>query len=168
MELSNESVPATCLELFQHSRADVHYCTNFPEILMSSKKQKKRAAIPKLHRMKRKVRLVACRKWLATQKNRPPAEIARAYRTRYSVDWESAITELTRLGIAFDPEWVDQLRKSIQAELAARKMRKAARQRRSEYGGFGGSDENFAFIVDYTEGGAPYGITWEEYEANPF
>ena len=23
-------------------------------------------------------------------------------------------------------------------------------------------DETFAFIVDYTSGGAPYGITWEE------
>lgn len=26
-------------------------------------------------------------------------------------------------------------------------------------------DENFYFIVGYTEGGAPYGITWEEHEA---
>ncbi|PZM67220.1 hypothetical protein [Paenibacillus dendritiformis] len=26
-------------------------------------------------------------------------------------------------------------------------------------------DENFYFIVGYTDGGAPYGITWEEHEA---
>ncbi|WP_110931037.1 hypothetical protein [Paenibacillus bouchesdurhonensis] len=26
-------------------------------------------------------------------------------------------------------------------------------------------DENFYFIVGYTDGGVPYGITWEEYEA---
>lgn len=26
------------------------------------------------------------------------------------------------------------------------------------------SDEQFAFIVGYTSGGAPYGITWEEWE----
>ncbi|CZQ84860.1 hypothetical protein SAMN05216375_11949 [Trichococcus ilyis] len=25
-----------------------------------------------------------------------------------------------------------------------------------------GSDENFFFIVDYTPGGTPYGITWEQ------
>jgi len=25
-----------------------------------------------------------------------------------------------------------------------------------------GSDENFFFIVDYTSGGTPYGITWEQ------
>lgn len=25
------------------------------------------------------------------------------------------------------------------------------------------SDETFAYIVDYTSGGAPYGITWEEW-----
>ncbi len=27
-----------------------------------------------------------------------------------------------------------------------------------------GCDEHFYFIAGYTEGGAPYGITWEEYE----
>lgn len=26
-------------------------------------------------------------------------------------------------------------------------------------------DENFYFIAGYTEGGFPFGITWEEYEA---
>jgi hypothetical protein len=26
-------------------------------------------------------------------------------------------------------------------------------------------DENFYFIAGYTDGGFPYGITWEEYEA---
>ncbi len=26
------------------------------------------------------------------------------------------------------------------------------------------SDENFAYIVGYTSGGAPYGVTWEEWE----
>jgi hypothetical protein len=25
------------------------------------------------------------------------------------------------------------------------------------------SDENFSFIAGYTSGGAPYGLTWEEY-----
>lgn len=25
------------------------------------------------------------------------------------------------------------------------------------------SDDTFAFIVDYTSGGAPYGVTWEDY-----
>ncbi|MDD2853830.1 MAG: hypothetical protein PHY09_18235 [Desulfuromonadaceae bacterium] len=27
------------------------------------------------------------------------------------------------------------------------------------------SDEHFAYIAGYTEGGAPYGVTWEEMEA---
>lgn len=27
------------------------------------------------------------------------------------------------------------------------------------------SDENFAHIAGYTDGGAPYGVTWEEMEA---
>lgn len=31
---------------------------------------------------------------------------------------------------------------------------------------FGDSDDTFAFIAGFTEGGAPYGITWDEMEAN--
>lgn len=31
----------------------------------------------------------------------------------------------------------------------------------------GESDETFAFIAGYTEGGAPYGITWGELECRP-
>lgn len=27
------------------------------------------------------------------------------------------------------------------------------------------SDEHFAYIAGYTDGGAPYGVTWEEMEA---
>ena len=28
------------------------------------------------------------------------------------------------------------------------------------------SDENFSFIAGYTSGGAPYGLTWDEYNPN--
>lgn len=30
------------------------------------------------------------------------------------------------------------------------------------------SDETFAFIAGYTEGGVPFGTTWEELELEPF
>jgi hypothetical protein len=30
-----------------------------------------------------------------------------------------------------------------------------------------GSDDVFAFIAGYTEGGAPYGITWQAMEIDP-
>jgi hypothetical protein len=28
------------------------------------------------------------------------------------------------------------------------------------------SDANFSFIAGYTSGGAPYGLTWDEYDPN--
>lgn len=33
-----------------------------------------------------------------------------------------------------------------------------------EYGIEFGHDETFAFIAGFTDGGAPYGISWEEWE----
>lgn len=46
------------------------------------------------------------------------------------------------------------------------KLKKSKRKKKQE--GFKDrlfeSDDTFAFIVGYTSGGAPYGITWEEME----
>lgn len=33
-----------------------------------------------------------------------------------------------------------------------------------DYGNEFGYDETFGFIAGFTDGGAPYGITWEEWE----
>jgi hypothetical protein len=53
------------------------------------------------------------------------------------------------------------LENSRLAKARAASEREAARARRE----VPESDENFAYIAGYTEGGAAYGVTWEEWEA---
>jgi hypothetical protein len=49
--------------------------------------------------------------------------------------------------------------------LAKRKKMAEKKQREQELEDFfSDSDEYFAYIVGYTSGGVPYGITWEEME----
>jgi len=72
-----------------------------------------------------------------------------------------AILELRMLGVDIPDARLEQAHRNEQDRAALRARRKQKNAGRE----FGRSDETFAFIVDYTEGGAPYGITWEEMEA---
>lgn len=102
----------------------------------------------------------SARHWLVTQHGRPPERIARSYRKRYGVDWAGAIAELSMLGIVFDPKWRKQLERSLEVARRAKWLGKE----RTAAEAFPDSDEDFAFIAGYTEGGAPFGTTWEEQE----
>jgi len=69
------------------------------------------------------------------------------------------------LDVPIDPEYKRRVLQSTEAQLAAKRRKKAEREARlQEELGFE-QDEYFAFIVGYTGGGAPYGLTWEEWEA---
>lgn len=43
-----------------------------------------------------------------------------------------------------------------------KKKRKQYKKQEELYGEEFGQDENFFFIAGFTDGGAPFGITWEE------
>jgi len=102
---------------------------------------------------------MSARKWLEAQKGRKPAAIAKSYRKWYGVDWPCAIRELTSLGVRFPKAWVAQLKQSLEKALQAKARRKAEREAANRsYQGY----EGFAYIAGYTEGGAPYGVTWDE------
>jgi hypothetical protein len=100
------------------------------------------------------------------QRGRPAEPIARSYRQRYGVDWSCAITELTSLGIAFDAKWREQLDRTLEGARQAKARRRAEKEatRARTHTGLVESDETFAFIAGYTEGGAAFGVTWEEWK----
>lgn len=110
--------------------------------------------------MNRAQRLQSARAWLLQQAGREPARIGASYRRWYGVDWICAIEELSRLGVNFDPQWVERLKSSLQGQQRARAAQRAAR---AMAGGEEDSDDYFAFIAGYTAGGYPYGVTWEEW-----
>lgn len=125
---------------------------------------KKKHLGPRALRMNRDGRLQSARPWLATQRDRPAERIARSYRKRYGVDWACAIVELAALGVVFDAKWREQLDRTLKGAKRSKARLHEGLKATQARPRFAGRDENFAFIVDCTEGGAPFGVTWEEYE----
>jgi hypothetical protein len=132
------------------------------EIEPTGMAKKKKPPTPRRMRMNREGRFSSARHWLATQKNRTPIQIAKAYRKWYGVDWPCAIRELASLGIILDPSWVERLNRTLAGHYRARARRKAARQ---PHPLADESNEVFAYIAGYTENGVPFGVTWEEWHS---
>jgi len=129
---------------------------------MARKKKGKSGLPPRRKRLKRAQRLQSAKAWLETYQGQ---KIVKDYRRRYGVDWQTAFTELEMLEVPIDPEYKRRVLQSAEAQLAAKRRKKEEREAKlQEELGFE-QDEYFAFIVGYTSGGAPYGVTWEEWDA---
>jgi hypothetical protein len=68
------------------------------------------------------------------------------------------------LGVEVDPAYREQVLRTVQEQAEARKRKRLEKAAELESASGIEQDEHFAFIVGYTPGGAPYGITWEEWE----
>ena len=117
---------------------------------------------PKRKQYKREQRLQLAKKWLETYAGK---NIVKGYRQHYGVDWKTAFTELEMLGIQIDPEYKKRVLESVESQAASRRRKREEQNTQSEGLLSEFQDDNFAFIVGYTSGGAPYGITWEEWDA---
>lgn len=109
--------------------------------------------------LKKNQRLSKARKWYKIHKE--DKHLLRNYRKAFHVDVFSAISDLKAIGVHFDDSYVESVKKSEQGRIESRRLKKL--QKEEEESLFE-SDETFAYIVGYTSGGAPYGITWEEWE----
>lgn len=112
---------------------------------------------PKRKRFNRAQRLEAARPWL---QNYPGKKIVRDYRRYFGVDFPTAFKELEILGVSVSADYQAAVLKTLAELAAAREQEKAEKLAREHPD----QDETFAFIAGYTSGGAPYGITWEEWE----
>ena len=111
-------------------------------------------------KMKRTQRLKSAQSWLQTYDGEPK-KIVKAYRKKYGVDWPTAFLELEMLGLEIDPSYKEQVLLTIQRQAEIKKQKKAEKER--EIRGYD-QDDHFAMIIGYTSGGAPYGVTWEEWK----
>lgn len=125
-------------------------------------KKSKQNQPPRRKRMKRPQRLESAKSWLKTYEGN---KVIKDYRKRYGVDFECAFTELALLGVPIDPGYKERVLQSVAAQAAAARRKKAERRAEQERQLGIESDDHFAFIVGYTSGGAPYGLTWAEWEA---
>ena len=110
---------------------------------------------------RRDQRLQAAKNWLPTYEGK---NVFRGYRKRYGVDWPTALRELEMLGVEVTPAYREQVLRTVQEQAEARQRKRLEKAAELESALGIEQDEYFAYIIGYTSGGAPYGITWEEWE----
>lgn len=124
---------------------------------MAAKRNKKNNN-PAKRTQPRSRRLLKGKTWIVSYNGK---NIVRGYAKHFRVDLLCAIKELRLLGVMI----TDQYEQAVQQTLATLAAQKKLREEQKASLGaeeFGGSDDNFAFIVGYTSGGAPYGVRWED------
>jgi hypothetical protein len=112
---------------------------------------------PKRKKFNRNQRLEAARLWLQSYAG---TKVVRDYRRYFGVDFPTAIKELEILGVSISADYKAAVLKTIAEQAATREQKKAEKLARENPD----QDDTFAFIAGYTSGGAPYGITWEEWK----
>ena len=113
-------------------------------------------------RFRRSQRRQSARSWLDTYDGK---NVVKAYRKRYGVDWPTAFEELALLGVEIDPAYKEAVLRTVQREIDVRREKQRRRQAGRERAVRGwDQDDRFAVIIGHTSGGAPYGLTWEEWE----
>ena len=113
---------------------------------------------------RRQTRLRKGRQWVLTYEG---SHIVRDYRKRFNVDNTCAMKDLSEIG-ALSPEKRAEMQ---QAErLRIEQKHREREQTMEEYLAerFPDSDDRFFYIVGYTSGGAPYGVTWEDMGLRPW
>ncbi len=93
----------------------------------------------------------------------------KAYSKMFGLNIKNSMKELRSIGVPLSNEEKEYARRILEAK--KQKSEKKREKRRMEdleieLEAYIESDETFAFIAGYTEGGAPYGITHEEMDEN--
>ena len=111
--------------------------------------------------MNRQARLESAGSWLMKFSGK---NVVRSYANWFGVDLLCAAKELSLCGVAVDPAYVAQFETTFASRSNRRQKQPVAEPQSVGYGV--DWDENFAYIAGRTEAGFPYGITWEELEAD--
>ncbi len=127
--------------------------------LMNKKKKKGRTGKTTL---KRPQRLLKAKAWLTAyvDKTYTDKQIVHAYAKKFHTDFPISIIELRKLGISISTTYEEAVKKTL-VDLAIQRCAEKEAKLNAHLAGIE-QDEHFAYIVGYTSGGAPYGVTWDE------
>ena len=106
------------------------------------------------------------KQWLLTYTG-SPKKMNKHYRERFHVDAVTAAKDLQELGVNYTQEQLDQIKQAEEQRLRQRRMEREAKERERLAELYEDCDGHFAFIAGYTDGGAPYGVMWEEVGIDP-
>ncbi|GGA66818.1 hypothetical protein [Ornithinibacillus halotolerans] len=126
-----------------------------------AKKKKKRSNTPRHKRLNRQSRVQAAKHWIPKYEGK---NLVNGYSKHFGVNKLTAVYELELLGYTFKESYKQKLRESERQKQRKAEERNALKKQQQEEDMFPDSDETFAFIAGYTEGGVPFGITLEDWE----
>ena len=115
---------------------------------------------------RKETRLRKGKQWLLTYTG-SPKKMNKHYRERFHVDAVTAAKDLQELGVNYTQEQLDQIKQAEEQRLRQRRMEREAKERERLGELYEDCDDRFAFIAGYTDGGAPYGVMWEEVGIDP-
>lgn len=116
---------------------------------------------------KKEIRLRKARQWITTY-NGSPQKIVKHYRERFHLDCVTAARDLQEIGVEFSQEYLDRIKKSEQERILNMQRERAKKEQEHMNELYSDSDDTFCFIAGYTDGGVPYGVTWEELGLDPY
>lgn len=125
------------------------------------KHRKNREKAPRHKRLNRDGRLQAAPHWIPKYEGK---SLVKGYSNHFEVDKICAVNELEMLGYSFSDEYKQKVKAVVLKKQKENKKRKAAKKQKDNDLFGEESDETFAFIAGYTSGGAPFGVTWKEWE----
>ena len=110
---------------------------------------------------RRQIRLQKGKQWLLTYTG-SPKHMNKHYRERFHVDAVTAAKDLQSLGVSYTQEQLDRLRlaEEYRIQQLRKKKQESDHQQMSDF--YDDCDDRFAYIVGYTNGGAAYGLQWED------
>jgi hypothetical protein len=119
----------------------------------------RKGTTPRRKRLNRQARLNSAIHWMKGYKGK---NIIAGYTKWFGVGKICAINELRSIGVFIPDDLENQIRVSQKSrneqKMKIREKRKIAGTMLNE------SDDNFAFIIGYTSGGFPYGLTHDEFK----
>jgi len=114
---------------------------------------------PRRKTLTKKGRLASAKDWITKYNGQ---NLISGYAKWFGVDKICAINELKNLGVIIPEKLENQIVESIKRRIEQRNSAKEKAEvlKIADYD----PDNNFAFIVGYTSGGFPFGLTQEEFE----
>ena len=123
--------------------------------------KKKQNLGPKRKRMKREARLQSAKSWLRDYDGK---NVVKSYSKWFAVDPVCAMKELELLGLRFTEKEKKNIQKRQEDRIRQKQLLKERRLQKKTEREMEEYDEGFGFIEDFTDGGVPFGLTYDELE----
>lgn len=133
------------------------------EVFAMAKKKKRKSKKKQFWGLPKEVRMEQAKSWLESYDG---DHVIKAYSKLFGLNLKNALKELELVGAKIsnqEREYTKELIKKRKKE-NDRKREKRRNAKELVLYEFEDYDDTFAFIAGYTEGGAPFGITYEEME----